>query len=120
MLVQALDSPLLSIYQSIISHLGVSRNEKERILMESMNQDSEKEVDVIISSLKELDKGYLKELYNKCYRIALISGREDMIKIVETIFEKELRVEVSIIDNSTLWKIIIVAVLILAVSLIIK
>ena len=43
-----------------------------------------------------------------------------MIKIVETIFEKELRVEVSIIDNSTLWKIIIVAVLILAVSLIIK
>lgn len=78
------------ICQSILLQLGVSESEKELILMESMCHDPEKEVDKIIDSLSELDKGYLEELFRNCYRIAHISGRSDMINIVETIFEKEL------------------------------
>lgn len=84
------DEEANTIYQSILSQLGVSESEKQSILMESMGRDSEKEVDSIINSLKGLDKEYLNELYGDCYRIARISGVEDMINIVETIFEKEL------------------------------
>lgn len=79
-----------SICKSILSQLGVSESEKDLILMKSMCNDSEKEIDTIINSLKSLDEKYLNELHDNCCRIARISGIEDMIKIVETIFEKEL------------------------------
>ena len=88
--ISASNDEVNTICQSILSQLGVSESEKELILMESMCNDPEKEVDTIVNSLKNLDKGYLEELFRNCYRIARISGSEDMIKIVETIFEKEL------------------------------
>ena len=53
----------------------------------------ERETHRMIDSLKEIrDKNYLRELYHKCHKIALIGGDRETIEVVNAIFKNELEV----------------------------
>ena len=69
--------------QSTIFSLGLSRADVEHYLSVSMKRDPEREVSRIIDSLKEIrDKRYIHELYEKCMKIARMTGDEDTLVVM--------------------------------------
>lgn len=80
------------ITQSAIFSLGLSQSEVERILNHSMCHNPEQEIGRVVQSLSEIrDKNYLRDLYQKCIKIANVSGDYDTIEATKEIF-RELRV----------------------------
>lgn len=90
----AFDDEANRIIQNTISSLGLSRQEVEKYLRVSMNHSPEYQIDTIIGSLKEIrDHGYLVNLYQKCLKIARISGDNEIIEITKRVFN-ELGIQV--------------------------
>lgn len=90
----AFDDEANRIIQNTISSLGLSRQEVEKYLRVSMNHSAEYQIDTIISSLKEIrDHDYLVNLYQKCLKIARISGDNEIIEITKRVFN-ELGIQV--------------------------
>lgn len=88
----AFDEDISEMVQSIIFSLGLSKSEVEWILKNTMS-NPERETHRMIESLKEIrDKNYLRELYHKCHKIALIGGDSETIEVVNAIFKNELEV----------------------------
>ena len=77
------------IVQSFLSSLGLSNEEAERMLKTSMNSDPDKEIDRAMNALKRIQHSDLiTNLYQKCMRIAEISGQSEMVEIVDNIFDE--------------------------------
>ena len=88
----AFNDEVNQIAQSTIFSLGLSQSEVKKILNHSMSHNPELEIDRIIRSLSEIrDKNFLRNLYQKCIKIANISGDYDTIEATKEIF-KELGV----------------------------
>jgi hypothetical protein len=69
--------------QSTIFSLGLSKADVEHYLSVSMKRDSEREFSRIIDSLKEIrDKRYIHELYEKCMKIARMTGDKDTLVVM--------------------------------------
>lgn len=80
------------IIQSTISSLGLSMSEVEKVLKCSMSYDPEREVDHIVRSLNEIrDRKYLYTIYQKCIKVAEISGDRETIEYTKDVF-MELKV----------------------------
>ena len=77
------------IVQSFLSSLGLSNEEAERMLKTSMNSYPDKEIDRAMNALKRIQHSDLiTNLYQKCMRIAEISGQSEMVEIVDNIFDE--------------------------------
>lgn len=77
------------IVQSIISSLGLSNEEVERVIKASMNRNPDQEIDKAMNALKSIqDSDFIGSLYHKCVRIAEISEQNEIIRIVSNIFEE--------------------------------
>lgn len=88
----AFDEEANKIVQSTIFSLGLSQGEVEKLLKNSMNHNPEDEMRRIFQSLDEIrDRNYLHGLYQKCFKVANISGDYDTIEMVRDIF-KNLKV----------------------------
>lgn len=88
----AFDEDISEMVQSIIFSLGLSKSDVEKILKNTMS-NPERGIHRMIDSLKEIrDKNYLRELYHKCHKIALIGGDSETIEVVNVIFKNELGV----------------------------
>lgn len=85
----AYDQEASQIVMSTIFSMGLSREKVERILRITANRDPEAEISQIFDCLSEIkDKDYLRRIYQKCRRIAVISGDNDMIEGVDNLFHK--------------------------------
>ena len=88
----AFDDEANQITHSVIFSLGLSQREVERIINHSMSHNPAQEIGRIMQSLSEIrDKIYLRNLYQKCIKIANISDDYDTIEATKEIF-RELRV----------------------------
>lgn len=77
------------IVQSIISQLGLSNEEVERVIKASMNRNPDQEIDKAMNALKSIqDSDFIGSLYHKCMRIAEISEQNEIVEIVSDIFEE--------------------------------
>lgn len=80
-----------SIVQSVVQSLGLSKDDMASIVLNSMNNDPEQEIDKIMHGLSEIqDKNLVSELYSKSMRLAEISGDRETVGFVKRVFE-ELR-----------------------------
>ena len=71
--------------------LGLSKDDVASIVLNSMNNDPEQEIDKIMHGLSEIqDKNLVSELYSKNMRLAEISGDRETVGFVKRVFE-ELR-----------------------------
>ena len=87
--ITAYDEDVNKMVQSTIFSLGLSRAEVERYLQMSMSRNPERELNRIIDSLKEIrDKSYINMLYQKCIKIATISGDRETLAVVNLIFKE--------------------------------
>ncbi|MCI7313304.1 MAG: hypothetical protein MR541_03635 [Prevotella sp.] len=85
----AFDDEANKIVQSTIFSLGLSQSEVEKILKHSMNRNPDDEMRRIFQSLDEIrDRDYLRNLYQKCLKVANISGDYDTIEATKDIFRK--------------------------------
>ena len=88
----AYDDEANRIVQETKDSMGLSAGEVTRLLMHSMDEDSETEVACIMDSLHEIrDKNFLGQFCRKCMRIAEISGNVEMMEVVRAM-SKELGV----------------------------
>ena len=79
------------IVQSVAQSLGLSKDDVASIVLNSMNNDPEQEIDKIMHGLSEIqDKNLVSELYSKSMRLAEISGDRETVGFVKRVFE-ELR-----------------------------
>lgn len=77
------------IVQSIISSLGLSNEEVERVIKASMNRNPDQEIDKAMNNLKRIqNQDFINDLYHKCMRIAKITGQNEIVEIVSNIFEE--------------------------------
>lgn len=87
--ITAFDDSISEMVQSAIFSLGLSKSEVERCLKTTMGGDPERELNRIISSLKEIrDKNYINELRQKCVKIAKIGGDFETIEFVNDVFNE--------------------------------
>lgn len=74
---------------STIFSLGLSKSEVEKVIRYSMSHDSEQEIGRIIQSLDEIrDKDFLRNLYQKCLKVATLSGDYNTIEVTKELFRK--------------------------------
>ena len=79
------------IVQSVAQSLGLSKGDMASIVLNSMNNDPEQEIDKIMHGLSEIqDKNLVSELYSKSMRLAEISGDRETVGFAKRVFE-ELR-----------------------------
>ena len=75
----------------VAQSLGLSKDDVASIVLNSMNNDPEQEIDKIMHGLSEIqDKNLVSELYSKSMRLAEISGDRETVGFVKRVFE-ELR-----------------------------
>lgn len=81
--ITACNDDINKMVQSTIFSLGLSRADVEHYLSVSMKRDPEREFSRIIDSLKEIrDKRYIHELYEKCMKIARMTGDKDTLVVM--------------------------------------
>lgn len=84
-----------NISERIFSSMGLSKQDVGIFLEEQMNStisgNPEQQFQNMLSALKSIkDKTFLNNLYQKCMRIAEISGDVETISMTKTIFNHEL------------------------------